>query len=210
MKDDFLLEMTCSEPLSFEEEVQMQQSWREDENKCTFIILAKELCVENLPIMHGINFDENYDDPDLISKTTHAMIGDINLFLSVTDFSKESYESDNSMGICISKEVKQAELDVMIAVKNFRRKGCGIEATWMMMLYGAEQLGIQKFFVKVKEKNIISINLFKKLGFKESNYAECFKEYEYEISCDSSEEMVIMLKEKMDIKIHRWRSSLRE
>merc|ERR1719230_301652 len=128
--------MTCSEPLSFGEEVQMQQSWREDENKCTFIILAKELCSENLPLMHDINFDETYDEPGFISKTTQAMIGDINLFLSVEEISKENYESDNSMGISLFKKVKQAELDVMIAVKNFQGKGFGLEATWMMMLYG--------------------------------------------------------------------------
>ena len=32
-------EMTASEPLSLEEELAMQKEWREDEKKCTFIVL---------------------------------------------------------------------------------------------------------------------------------------------------------------------------
>ena len=44
MQDPYLLEMTGSEPLNYEEEIQMQQSWRKDEEKCTFIVLLKEEC----------------------------------------------------------------------------------------------------------------------------------------------------------------------
>ncbi|RHZ26644.1 hypothetical protein DYB26_004449 [Aphanomyces astaci] len=40
MKDPFLLEMTASEPLSLEEEQQMQVTWREDPTKATFIVFA--------------------------------------------------------------------------------------------------------------------------------------------------------------------------
>lgn len=63
MQSPFLLEMTGSEPLTIEEEYEMQQSWRDDEKKCTFIILAQEENVEEL----------------------HRMVGDVNLFLSKDD-----------------------------------------------------------------------------------------------------------------------------
>ena len=43
MQDTELLEATSSEPLSYEEEIRMQQEWRDDEKKCTFIILARDL-----------------------------------------------------------------------------------------------------------------------------------------------------------------------
>ena len=38
MKSEELLLLTASEPLSLEEEFKMQQSWAEDESKCTFIV----------------------------------------------------------------------------------------------------------------------------------------------------------------------------
>ncbi|XP_064478553.1 N-acetyltransferase 9-like protein [Ornithodoros turicata] len=66
MKTPFLQEMTASEPLSLEEEYQMQKSWLEDDDKCTFIILEKEAFTTT-------------------SSETESMIGDVNLFFNNQD-----------------------------------------------------------------------------------------------------------------------------
>jgi len=65
MKSGELQELTASEPLSLDEEYQMQQSWNEDEDKCTFIVL----------------------DTDTYEKTSDeiaSMVGDTNLFLTTS------------------------------------------------------------------------------------------------------------------------------
>lgn len=66
MKSEELLDLTASEPLTLHEEYEMQHFWFQDDNKCTFIVLDKEM----------------------MSKTNDeigSMIGDVNLYLNDRD-----------------------------------------------------------------------------------------------------------------------------
>jgi RimJ/RimL family protein N-acetyltransferase len=174
MKDPIVLELTASEPLSFEEEIEMQQSWRDDPKKCTFIVLSADQCL----------LDDQDDDTECVvsaPQNLDAMVGDVNLFLSDMDDDEDDEENPANKNNYPQEERVQAEIDIMIADKSFQRQGLGRAATCSMLLYGATKLGIFRFFCKINEENKASIQLFESLGFKQCAYAECFKEVELEL-----------------------------
>lgn len=180
MKDPRLLEATGSEPLSLEEEMTMQKSWRDDADKCTFIVLSREAC----------DFlDDDEQDSDFVIRNLNAMVGDVNLFLS-----QEDDDSDEEEDLP-SERPKQAELNIMIAEQGYQKRGMGKEASCLMMIYGSRTLGIRRFFCKIDEDNHASRSLFDKLGFLQCDYAECFKQVELEMKKGSPDELIETLEE---------------
>uniref|UniRef100_A0AAV1U8Q7 N-acetyltransferase domain-containing protein n=1 Tax=Peronospora matthiolae TaxID=2874970 RepID=A0AAV1U8Q7_9STRA len=151
MKDPWLQEMTASEPLSLEEEFEMQKSWREDAKKCTFIVLAKA---------EGDGQQEtSYVDKSAIRR----MVGDVNLFFNDHD------------------DHQACELEVMIAEEKYRRKGLAEEAVQLLMAYATATLSVSRFFCKIIETNTASLHLFDKLGYVKYNHVAAFKQVEMEL-----------------------------
>jgi Acetyltransferase (GNAT) domain len=119
MQDPALLEATASEPLSLEQEYEMQRTWRDDEAKCTFIVLARDLvpnecCSELL---------QKHSSEEFIQKSLSAMVGDVNMFLSEDEDETDDGQIDDehitahaaSSSDRIKESYRQAELDIMIA-----------------------------------------------------------------------------------------------
>ncbi|GKB68906.1 N-acetyltransferase 9-like protein [Tanacetum coccineum] len=143
MQDPFLLQTTGSDPLTLEEEYEMQLSWTQDPLKCTFIILDKELVSGSF--VHG----EPY---------VQAMIGDVNVYMNDVE--------DSHLG----------EIEIMIAEPKSRGKGLGKESVLMMLVFAIENHKINTFRAKIGDSNEASLNMFRKLGFKEVSHSEIFKE----------------------------------
>jgi len=180
----------------------------------TFIILARDLIdssdIDSIP-PPPCNKDEVSDSekkiyPTLIENTLNAMIGDINLFLSEEEVDDDSNNEELSYNNIQHQEdqtkqsnelLTQAELDIMIAETSHRHKNLGVELVLTMMHYGALHLGIKRYFVKIDEKNQSSLRLFKeKLGYVEYAYVECFSQYELELKCETSRQMIELIERR--------------
>ncbi|KAI0364896.1 acyl-CoA N-acyltransferase [Pilatotrama ljubarskyi] len=153
-----LRELTASEPLTLEEEYEMQRKWQTDEDKLTFILLSGEL------------FDAKGDarvTPE--SLTSLPMIGDVNLFLKG----------------CPEDEDFEVEVEIMIAEPAFRRRGIAYTALQLMLSYATDPsspppLPVPKdrLVARIGDKNEPSIRLFEKLGFSVTKRVAVFEEVE--------------------------------
>eukprot|EP00966_Prymnesium_polylepis_P289105 6677676-Prymnesium_polylepis.1 len=118
MQEPELLELTCSEPLTLEEEVANQRSWWLDDGKLTFIICASD---GGMPMAADATL-------------TGGMCGDVNAFFSPLEPEEADGVGDasgteaSSSGTEAQQQQLQAELEVMIAERDCRRRGLGRQA----------------------------------------------------------------------------------
>ncbi|PCH33013.1 acyl-CoA N-acyltransferase [Wolfiporia cocos MD-104 SS10] len=159
MSSPELLELTASEPLTLEEEYEMQKKWQIDEDKLTFIILAT----------HDPDGKAIADAEAELDLTTLPMVGDVNLFL------KGSKEDDDF----------EAEVEIMIAEPAYRRRGLARAALQLMLSFATSPdlpkplpVPKDKLVVRIGEKNTPSVRLFEKLGFELTKRVEIFEEVE--------------------------------
>ncbi|KAK0200027.1 GNAT domain-containing protein [Desarmillaria ectypa] len=196
MENGELRTLTASERLTLEEEFDMQRNfnlsdhvicldlicssgkWREDDDKLTFIILARH---ERGTLQASLNLTPS--DPRILSL---AMAGDVNMFLNGAPENRDEF---------------MAELEIMIAEPEYRRGGLALEALQLMLQYATannflpERSPVPAAFPKpsllpvppsslvarIGDTNLPSIRLFEKLGFKITKRIEVFSEVEMKL-----------------------------
>jgi RimJ/RimL family protein N-acetyltransferase len=164
MQDAGLQAATASEPLTMEEEYDMQRSWRTDNDKLTFIVCQSRESTNDSHIVKGGDDDR-----------PERMIGDINLFLF------ELEDDEDELPVPETSNALVGEIELMIALKDLQRQGYGRAAllsftsyvldSWTKIAaeYSGTAPGVQKSLaylrVKINQSNARSIALFQSTGF---------------------------------------------
>ncbi|XP_053673164.1 alpha/beta-tubulin-N-acetyltransferase 9 [Anopheles nili] len=171
MKSEELQELTASEPLTLDEEYQMQRSWREDQDKCTFLILDRE------------RYEQTKDEID-------ALVGDTNIFIQPTSVDSPGRQSQDDEREVHSKEPlpsdssQVGEIEIMIAEPAARRKGYGWQATLLMLLFGVEHLHLNRYIAITKDTNAKAMQMFERMKFTETKRTPVFHEVTFGRSID--------------------------
>nr|ODN88960.1 hypothetical protein L203_02366 [Cryptococcus depauperatus CBS 7841] len=152
MRSPELLELTASEPLSLEEEYEMQQcnmitSQTNTDLELTFILLVRPLSTTTIL------------SPSQLKRC--RMMGDVNLFLP---------DGKNGEGEC----------EIMIASPQDRRKGFAVEALSLFLKYLTITLPLppSQLIARIGSTNLPSVQLFRKLGFGIVKHVKVFNEVE--------------------------------
>ncbi|RDI87079.1 hypothetical protein Vi05172_g2759 [Venturia inaequalis] len=192
MQNPTLQKLTASEPLSLEEEYAMQESWREDGDKLTFIAC--------LPVKKEGEEEGNGGKGEGEKKVVQGglddeddgMIGDVNLFLSEDDEEEENGPQNQRQQ---TKSVI-GEIEIMVATSSARGKGHGkailitflwyiIQNTSAILLEYTKTADatLRYLRVRIDAENQTSISLFQKVGFtKRSPTPNYFNEIELRLS----------------------------
>lgn len=150
-----------------EEHVQKYHHWMQDQ------ALLEATASERLTLQEEYeNMSSWRSDPKkltfiVLDKTrSNDMAGDVNLH--ILDAEMEGFEDSNG---CVV-----AELEVMVAEVESRRKQIASDALRMMMAYARVQLHVNIFIVKILDSNLASVKLFHRLEFREYRRIAAFKE----------------------------------
>ncbi|KAK0473524.1 GNAT domain-containing protein [Armillaria luteobubalina] len=179
MENDELRSLTASDRLTLEEEFDMQRKWREDDDKLTFIILARH----ERDLLLDDKTNVMLSDPRIRSL---PMAGDVNMFLNGAPEDEDEFT---------------AEVEIMIAEPDYRRGGLALEALQLMLQYATENKFLTEgssvptvfptssplpvppssLVARIGDTNLPSIRLFEKLGFVITKRIEVFSEVEMKL-----------------------------
>ena len=183
MQSPELQTLTSSEPLTLEQEYEMQRSWRQDRDKLTFIVC--------LPLEEAAGGREEQVVEVKAGEVDRGdrMVGDVNLFL----FEREDVEDEDEgkdAGAIDGHRADGAgsggivgEIELMIALPQHRSKGYGRSALLTFMTYvlthwtsiareysstsaASSKTPLAYLRARINETNERSIKLFESVGFR--------------------------------------------
>ncbi|WFD42356.1 hypothetical protein MPSI1_000998 [Malassezia psittaci] len=180
LQDETMQQLTGSEPLTLSEEYEMQQSWHDDQDKLTFIILAR---------------DQKTSETTLGSLLESSpMAGDVNVFLHRDQENENGVEEEGQTSVNSAVGTTWGELEVMIGAPEYRRRGLAREALALLLYYitanptptpvqqdhepSALPLKPDHLLVRIKADNMASISLFSSMGFSQRKFIAVFNEVE--------------------------------
>ncbi|KAJ3343903.1 N-acetyltransferase 9 [Gonapodya sp. JEL0774] len=156
MKDPVIQHLTASEPLELDEEYQMQRSWREDNDKLTFIVLD--------PVLEGLPQDGRGG----------GMVGDVNLFFTDIDSPRTA-----ELEVMVAEPKARGKGIGEATCRMMMEYAAQLEET------ETGHFPVSLFRAKIKFDNTPSLKLFEKLGFKEVSRSAFFEEVTLELAVDA-------------------------
>ncbi|XP_059218534.1 alpha/beta-tubulin-N-acetyltransferase 9 [Stomoxys calcitrans] len=144
MQSKELQELTASEPLSLEEEYEMQRSWREDEDKCTFLILCRT------------TYDQTQDE-------ILSLVGDTNLFLSLDEETSEKIAETEIMIAEAKARGKGYGWEAMLLMMKYAQENLSIGKFEAKI--GMENAKSIKMFEKMHFKEVRRVDVFKEITY---------------------------------------------
>lgn len=162
MKNPDIQAATASEPLTLEQEFRMQESWRQDNDKLTFIV--------NLSGLHG-------DD---------AMVGDVNMFLSLSEQGNAEPVLMGEIELMIAETTQQGKgygREALLLFFNYIAQHEQEIVQEYCKLDNATSMSLHNLSAKINQDNNRSLRLFESLGFKRtSEEPSYFGEFELRLN----------------------------